>query len=46
MKGAGKLLTHFTLLPKRDLDELLASALGTFEDELIAAGLRGLYHRQ
>jgi len=26
--------------------ELLTSALGTFQDELIAAGLRGLYCRQ
>ena len=43
MKDAGKLLTHYTLLPKRESHELLASALGTFEDELIAAGLRGLY---
>ena len=43
MKDAGKLLT---LLPKLDLDELLASALGTFEDELIAAGLRRLYRHQ
>ena len=44
MKDAGKLLTHF--YGPEDLDELPASALGTFEDDLIAAGVRGLYRRQ
>jgi hypothetical protein len=42
----GKVLTRFTLLPNLNLDEVLAPALGTLEDEPIAAGLRRLDKRE